>query len=64
VGFDLTKQTADISCIRHRNRKWEQSKTIHRLFIDVRKACNRIKSEILCKYVIEVEVPVNLYYAN
>jgi hypothetical protein len=61
-GFRRNRSTTDqIFCIRQiLEKKWEYSETVHRLFIDFKKAFDSERREVLYNILIEFGVPMKL----
>jgi hypothetical protein len=61
-GFLHNRSTTDqIFCIRQiLERKWEYIETVHKLFIDFKKAYNSVRREVLYNILIEFWVPMKL----
>jgi hypothetical protein len=54
VGFDVTDQLLIIFCIRQiLEEKWEYNETVHKLFIDFKKAYDSVRREFF--YIILIE---------
>jgi hypothetical protein len=62
VGFDITNQPLlRFFCrLQILEKKWEHNKTVHQLFIDLKKAYYSVRREILYNIPIEFGVPVKL----
>jgi hypothetical protein len=41
-------------------KKWEYNETVHQLFLDIKRANDSVKREILYNILIEFEVPIKL----
>jgi hypothetical protein len=62
VGFDKTDQVL-IKFIFHSSdtaEKWEYNETVHKIFVDVKKACDSVRREVLYNILIEFVVPLKL----
>jgi hypothetical protein len=61
-GFRRNRSTTDqIFCIRQiLEKKWEYNETVHRLFIDFKKAYDSVRREVLYNILIEFGVPMKL----
>jgi hypothetical protein len=59
-GFWCNRSTTDqIFCIcQVLEKKWEYNETVHRLFIDFKKACASVRSEVLYNILIEFVIPM------
>jgi len=42
-------------------KKWKYSGTLHQLFIDLEKACDFVRREVLCSILIEFCMPMELF---
>jgi hypothetical protein len=63
VGFDITDQllTRFSAFVRYwREKKWEYNKTVHRVFIDFKKAYDSVRKEVMYSILIEFRVPMKL----
>jgi hypothetical protein len=59
VGFDVT---VHIFCIRQvLEKKWEYNETVHQLSVDLKKAYDSVRREVLYNILIEFGVPRKLY---
>jgi hypothetical protein len=62
VGFDVTDQilirSFDIRQILEK--KWEYNETVHQLFVELKKAYDSIRREVLYNILIEFVVPMKL----
>jgi hypothetical protein len=61
-GFRRNRSTTDqIFCIRQiLEKKWEYNETVHKLFIDFKKAYDSVRREVLCNILTEFGVPMKL----
>jgi hypothetical protein len=61
-GFRSNKSTTDqIICIRQiLEKKWEHNEIVHQIFIDLRKAYDSVRKEVLYSILIEFGVPMKL----
>jgi sorting nexin-29 len=61
-GFRRRRSTTDqIFCIRQiLEKKWEYSETVHKLFIDFKKAYDSVRREVLYNNLIEFGIPMKL----
>jgi len=61
-GFRLDRSTTDhILCIRQiLDKKWEYSETVHQLFIDLKKAYDSVRKEVLYNIFIQFGIPMKL----
>jgi len=59
VDVDATVQILVIYCavVKYFKTKWEYNKTVHQLFIDLRKAYDSVRRDVLCNIVIEFGSP-------
>jgi hypothetical protein len=58
VDFDVTDQ---IFCIHQiLEKKWEYNETVYQLFIDIKKAYDSVRREVLYSILIEFGVPMKL----
>jgi retron-type reverse transcriptase len=59
VGFDVTDQQS--FCIHQiLEKKWECNETVHQLFIDLKKACDSVRKEVLYNILIEIGLSMKL----
>jgi hypothetical protein len=58
VGFNVTDQLIIFSAFVEK--KWEYNETVHRLFIDFKKAYDSVRREVLYNILIEFGVLINL----
>jgi len=40
--------------------KSEYNETMHQLFIDIKKACDSVRREVLCNILVEFGIPIKL----
>jgi hypothetical protein len=61
-GFRRNRSTTDhVFCIRQiRKKKWEDSEVMHQLFVDLKKAYDSIRREVLYNILIEFGIPLKL----
>jgi hypothetical protein len=60
-GFHHNRSTTDqFLCIHQIEKKWEYNETVHRLFIDFRKAYDSFRREVLYSILIMFWVPMKL----
>jgi hypothetical protein len=62
VGFDVTDQLLIrlSAFVRYCRKKWEYNETVHHLFIDLKKAYDSVRREVLYNILIEFGVPMKL----
>jgi hypothetical protein len=61
VDFEVTLITGQIFCIHQvLEKKLEYNKTVHQLFLDLKKAYDSVRGEVLYNIVIEFGFPVKL----
>jgi hypothetical protein len=60
--FDVTDQLLIrlFAFIRGWRKKWEYNETVHQLFIDLRKAYDSVRREVLFIIFLEFQVPMKL----
>jgi hypothetical protein len=62
-GFRRNRSTTDqIFCISQilEKKKWEYNKTAHELFIDIKKAYDSVRRDVLCNILIGFGIPMKL----
>jgi hypothetical protein len=60
VGFNVTDPLMTF-CIRQiLKKKWEYNETVHQLFVDLKKAYDSVRREVLYNILIEFGVPMKL----
>jgi hypothetical protein len=61
-GFGRSRSTTDqIFCIRQiLEKKWEYNETVHQLLIDLKKAYDSVRREVLYNILIEFGIPMKL----
>jgi hypothetical protein len=61
-GFRRNRSTTDqIVCIRQiLEKKWKYNETVHQLFIDLKKAYDSMRGEVLYNILIEFGIPMKL----
>jgi hypothetical protein len=61
VGFDITDQLLiKFLLLSVTREKWEYNETVHQQFIDLRKAYDSVRREILYNILMEFEEPMKL----
>jgi hypothetical protein len=62
VGFDVTRSPTDQIFSIHQilEKKWEYNETVHQLFIDLKKAYDLVRREVMYSIFIEFGVPMKL----
>ena len=59
-GFRRNRSTTDhIFCIQILEKKWEYNEAVHQLFIDLKKAYNSVRKEVLYNFLFEFGSPRN-----
>jgi hypothetical protein len=61
-GFRRNRSTTDqMFCIcRILEEKWEYNETVHQLFVDIKKACDSVRREVMYNILIEFGIPMKL----
>jgi len=60
-GFQCSSTTDHIFCIRQiLEKKWEYNEAVHQLFIDLKKAYDSFRREVLYNILIEFGIPMKL----
>jgi hypothetical protein len=61
-GFSCNRSTiGHIFCVSlTHEKKWEQNKTVHQLFVDLKKACYSVRKEVSYYILIEFGIPLKL----
>jgi hypothetical protein len=62
VDFDVTDElvTRFSAFVRYYRKKWECNETVHQLFIDVKKAYDSVRREVLFSILVEFGIPMKL----